>query len=110
MSQNLPQFRASFPTVGANKDREEKTILSKEGCDILVATPGQSTTTCPPRVGNAFRHLDTLDLDESNALLDMDFVAGVKNIVKCVPDKEATGRNSRGGRMSGKKRCRSFQP
>ena len=91
--QNLPQFKVSFAIGGTNKDREEKAILSKEGCDILIATPGRLYDhLSSERVRNAFRNLDTLVLDEADRLLDMGFMAALKDIVKCLPDKEATGR------------------
>lgn len=91
--QNLPQFKVSFAIGGTNKDREERAILSKEGCDILIATPGRLYDhLSSERVRNAFRNLDTLVLDEADRLLDMGFMAALKDIVKCLPDKEATGR------------------
>jgi ATP-dependent RNA helicase MSS116 len=91
--QNLPQFRVSFAIGGTNKEREERAILSKEGCDILIATPGRLYDHLSnERVRNAFRNLDTLVLDEADRLLDMGFMAALKDIIKCLPDKEATQR------------------
>ncbi len=91
--QHLPQFKVSFAIGGTNKDREERAILSKDGCDILIATPGRLYDhLSDARVRDAFRNLDTLVLDEADRLLDMGFMAALKDIIKCLPDKETTQR------------------
>ena len=81
----------SFDIMGTIKDRE-KAILIEKGCDNLIATPGRLYNHLPSeRVRNASRNLDTLVL-EADGLLDMGFMAALKVIVKCLPAKEATGR------------------
>lgn len=89
---NLPQFdKVSFAIGGTNKDREEKEILG--GCKILIATPGRlNDHLSNPAVVNTFRNLDTLVLDEADRLLDMGFMNALKDIIKCLPDKEMTQR------------------
>ena len=87
----LPQYKISFAIGGTNKDREEKQILS--GCDILIATPGRLYDHLSDnRIKAAFSNLDTLVLDEADRLLDMGFMNALKDIIKCLPDKEATKR------------------
>lgn len=89
--QRLPQFKVSFAIGGTNKDREERQILS--GCDILIATPGRLYDhLSDQRVRDSFRNLDTLVLDEADRLLDMGFMNALKDIVKCLPDKEKSDR------------------
>lgn len=89
---NMPQFdKVSFAIGGTNKDREEKEILG--GCKILIATPGRLNDHLGnPAVVDAFRNLDTLVLDEADRLLDMGFMNALKDIIRCLPDKEATQR------------------
>ncbi|KAK0121725.1 hypothetical protein ONS95_010011 [Cadophora gregata] len=89
--QRLPQYKVSFAIGGTNKDKEERSILG--GCDILIATPGRLYDhLSDSRVVDAFRNLDTLVLDEADRLLDMGFLNSLKDIVKCLPDKEKSKR------------------
>ena len=89
--QRLPQYRISVAIGGTNKDREEREILG--GCDILIATPGRLYDHLSNRqIVNAFRHLDTLVLDEADRLLDMGFMNALQDIIRCLPDKLATKR------------------
>ncbi|KAH6712462.1 ATP-dependent RNA helicase MSS116 precursor [Leptodontidium sp. MPI-SDFR-AT-0119] len=89
--QRLPQYKVSFAIGGTNKNSEEKSILS--GCDILIATPGRLYDHLGDhRIVNAFSSLDTLVLDEADRLLDMGFLNSLKDIVKCLPDKQKTNR------------------
>ncbi|KAG9240233.1 DEAD/DEAH box helicase [Calycina marina] len=87
----LPQFKISFAIGGTNKITEEKQILG--GCDILIATPGRLYDhLSDQRIKNSFSNLDTLVLDEADRLLDMGFMNALKDIIKCLPDKERTQR------------------
>jgi ATP-dependent RNA helicase MSS116 len=90
--QNLPQFnKVSFAIGGTNKDREERDILND--CKILIATPGRLNDHLSNEfVVDRFRNLDTLVLDEADRLLDMGFMNALKDIIKCLPNKEATQR------------------
>lgn len=89
--QRLPQFKVSFAIGGTNKVREERSIL--DGCDILIATPGRLYDhLSDARIVNSFRNLDTLVLDEADRLLDMGFMNALKDIIKCLPDKEMSNR------------------
>jgi ATP-dependent RNA helicase MSS116 len=87
----LPQYKVSFAIGGTNKDREERSILS--GCDILIATPGRLYDHLSnPNIVAAFSNLDTLVLDEADRLLDMGFMNALKDIIKCLPDKQQSNR------------------
>ena len=87
----LPQYKVSFAIGGTNKNSEEKQILG--GCDILIATPGRLYDhLSSQRVKDTFQNLDTLVLDEADRLLDMGFMNALKDIIKCLPDKEQSKR------------------
>lgn len=89
--QRLPQYKIGIAIGGTNKTSEEKKILG--GCDILIATPGRLYDhLSDERIRDKFSNLDTLVLDEADRLLDMGFMNALKDIVKCLPDKEKSGR------------------
>lgn len=89
--QRLPQYKVAVAIGGTNKNTEEKAIL--RGADILVATPGRLYDhLSSEQIKNAFNNLDTLVLDEADRLLDMGFMNALKDIIKCLPDKEQSNR------------------
>jgi ATP-dependent RNA helicase MSS116 len=89
--QRFPQYKVGVAIGGTNKSTEERVILG--GCDILVATPGRLFDHLSDgRIKNQFSDLNTLVLDEADRLLDMGFMNALKDIVKCLPDKEESGR------------------
>lgn len=91
--QRLPAFKVCVAIGGTKKDKEERDILSKNGCDILIATPGRLNDHFGnQRILDLVQQLDTLVLDEADRLLDMGFLNELKAIIKCLPDKKQTGR------------------
>jgi ATP-dependent RNA helicase MSS116 len=91
--QRFPEFRNNIGIAigGTNKGPEEKMILG--GCNILVGTPGRLFDhLSDERIRNQFSNLKTLVLDEADRLLDMGFMNALKDIIKCLPDKEDSGR------------------
>ncbi|KAF7865919.1 hypothetical protein EAF04_006083 [Stromatinia cepivora] len=89
--ERLPNYKVGFAIGGTNKIAEEKNILN--GCNILIATPGRlSDHLSDERVIDAFHNLDTIVLDEADRLLDMGFMNAIKDIIKCLPDKQKTNR------------------
>ena len=89
--QRMRKFRVCIAIGGTNKDREEKQILG--GCDVLIATPGRLLDhMANENVRYALRQLDTLVLDEADRLLDMGFKRDLGEIVRQLPDKQATNR------------------
>jgi len=89
--QRLPQYKVAFAIGGTSKGPEEKQILG--GCDILIATPGRlQDHLSNPNIRYAFSNLDTLVLDEADRLLDMGFMNALKDIIKCLPDKQKSQR------------------
>lgn len=89
--QRLPRYRVRTAIGGTNKDKEEKQIQS--GCDVLIATPGRLLDHMSSEESVwAFRHLDTLVLDEADRLLDMGFMPSLKDIVSRLPDRKVVNR------------------
>ncbi|GAP92678.1 putative DEAD DEAH box helicase [Rosellinia necatrix] len=93
--QRLPQYKVCIAIGGTNKDVEERRIL--RGCDILIGTPGRlydhlGGESSP--VVEKLQQLDTLVLDEADRLLDMGFLASLKQIVGCLPSKTTKPRQS----------------
>lgn len=86
--QRLPQYKVCIAIGGTNKDVEEKRILN--GCDILIGTPGRlydHLGGAKSPVVEKLQQLDTLVLDEADRLLDMGFLASLKQIVACLPNR-----------------------
>ncbi|KAM4063639.1 DEAD/DEAH box helicase [Hirsutella rhossiliensis] len=91
--QRLPRYRVRIAIGGTNKDKEEKQILG--GCDVLIATPGRLIDHMSnPNILYAFRHLETLVLDEADRLLDMGFMPALRDIVRHLPDRNHVNRQS----------------
>ncbi|ODA77838.1 hypothetical protein RJ55_06440 [Drechmeria coniospora] len=89
--QRLPHFRVRIAIGGTNKDKEERQILG--GCDVLIATPGRLIDHMSNEdILYAFRHLDTLVLDEADRLLDMGFMPALREIVGRLPDRKQVPR------------------
>lgn len=89
--QRLPKYRVRIAIGGTNKDKEEKLILG--GCDVLIATPGRLIDHMSNEdILYAFRHLDTLVLDEADRLLDMGFMPALRDIVRHLPDRNRVNR------------------
>ncbi|KAI0973632.1 ATP-dependent RNA helicase MSS116 [Xylaria arbuscula] len=86
--QRLPQYKVCTAIGGTKKDVEERRIL--RGCDILIGTPGRLYDHLggdESPVVEKLQQLDTLVLDEADRLLDMGFLASLKQIVGCLPNK-----------------------
>ncbi|KAI1171065.1 ATP-dependent RNA helicase MSS116 [Nemania sp. FL0916] len=95
LMQRLPQYRICTAIGGTNKDTEEKRIL--KGCDILIGTPGRLYDHIGGESGlvaERLQQLDTLVLDEADRLLDMGFLASLKQIIQCLPSKAVKPRQS----------------
>ncbi|KAI1152865.1 ATP-dependent RNA helicase MSS116 [Nemania diffusa] len=93
--QRLPQYKVRIAIGGTNKEKEEKQILS--GCDILIGTPGRLYDHLGGESGDIaerLQQLDTLVLDEADRLLDMGFLASLKQIVACLPNRAVHPRQS----------------
>ncbi|MDZ4286570.1 MAG: DEAD/DEAH box helicase [Prosthecobacter sp.] len=61
----------------------------KNGCDIVVATPGRLLDLMGQRYGD-FSGLQHLVLDEADRMLDMGFLPSIKRIIQSLPKKRQT--------------------
>ncbi|KAI1468167.1 DEAD-domain-containing protein [Daldinia caldariorum] len=93
--QRQKQYKVRTAIGGTNKSTEGQLIL--EGCDILVGTPGRLVDYLsgePSGIVKKLQYLDTLVLDEADRLLDMGFLDSLKEIIKCLPDRNVRKRQS----------------
>ena len=72
---------------GINKKLQIKIL--KEGCDILIATPGRLLDLFNEKVIDLSK-INTLVLDEADQMLDMGFLPDVKKIVSKLPRDRQT--------------------
>lgn len=61
----------------------------KQGCDVLIATPGRLQELIVKNLVNLSK-LNTLVLDEADRMLDMGFIVDIKQILKSLPDNKQT--------------------
>ena len=58
----------------------------KQGCDILVATPGRLLDHTAQKTVS-LSHVQTLVLDEADRMLDMGFIHDIRRVLKLLPDR-----------------------
>ncbi|CAG8961950.1 hypothetical protein HYFRA_00013730 [Hymenoscyphus fraxineus] len=81
--------------VGGNSKREMLMKTRREGCHILVATPGRLyDLLSDERSGVEANELTTLVLDEADRLLDDGFSKDIDEIQKLLPDREQVDRQT----------------
>jgi len=73
---------------GGVGERPQITAL-RNGCDIVIATPGRLIDLMGQRHGN-FSGIQHLVLDEADRMLDMGFLPGIKRIIQALPKKRQT--------------------
>lgn len=74
---------------GAGQDWTEQKNALKEGCDIIVATPGKLLSHI--KMGNVnFSKVKHLVLDEADRMLDMGFIDDLSMIIKQLPKDRQT--------------------
>jgi superfamily II DNA/RNA helicase len=74
---------------GDGKDWNEQKDALKNGCDIIVATPGKLLSHLKQGYVD-FDHLQHLILDEADRMLDMGFVDDIQKIISYIPNKHQT--------------------
>jgi ATP-dependent RNA helicase RhlE len=58
----------------------------RQGCDLLVATPGRLLDLAEQRAVN-LQHVESFVLDEADRMLDMGFIRDIKRVIKLLPPK-----------------------
>lgn len=72
--------------VGGTHKREAMQRMRREGCDVLVATPGRlHDILSDPYSGVAAPNLGVLVLDEADRMLDVGFADAIRDIVGVLP-------------------------
>ncbi|KAG9236810.1 mitochondrial putative ATP-dependent RNA helicase, partial [Amylocarpus encephaloides] len=81
--------------VGGNSKREMLKKTRREGCHILVATPGRlNDLLTDPYSGIRAPQLTTLVLDEADRLLDDGFSRDIEAIINLLPRREEVDRQT----------------
>ncbi|CAG8976022.1 hypothetical protein HYALB_00007549 [Hymenoscyphus albidus] len=81
--------------VGGNSKRDMLMKTRREGCHILVGTPGRLyDLLSDPRSGVEANDLTTLVMDEADRLLDDGFSVAIDEIQKLLPDREQVDRQT----------------
>ncbi|TVY88886.1 ATP-dependent RNA helicase, mitochondrial, partial [Lachnellula willkommii] len=81
--------------VGGNSKREMLMKTRREGCHILVGTPGRLNDLLEdPRSGVEAPNLTALVLDEADRLLDQGFSVEIDSIVDKLPDRRDVDRQT----------------
>ncbi|KAI1105855.1 ATP-dependent RNA helicase mss116 [Jackrogersella minutella] len=72
--------------VGGTQKREALWRMRREGCHVLVATPGRlQDVMSDPDTGIAAPQLQAFVLDEADRMLDVGFADDIRNILDLVP-------------------------
>ncbi|TVY82522.1 ATP-dependent RNA helicase, partial [Lachnellula suecica] len=81
--------------VGGNSKREMLQKTRREGCHILVGTPGRLQDLLSDEFsGVAAPNLNALVLDEADRLLDQGFSREIDEIINLLPDRRTTDRQT----------------
>jgi len=74
---------------GDGSDFEAEKNALKNGCDIIIATPGRLMSHLKQGYVN-FKNIKHLILDEADRMLDMGFIDDIHNIISYLPKKHQT--------------------
>lgn len=81
--------------VGGSHKQHHLSLMQREGCHILVGTPGRlNDILSDPRSGARAPDLSALVLDEADRLLDQGFAPEIQNIESLLPDKRKVDRQT----------------
>lgn len=80
----LLQLRSVLVFGGVPQSTQVKKI--KNGCDIIVATPGRLMDLIQQRI-LSLSDLDVLIMDEADRMLDMGFIRDIRKVLSMVPAK-----------------------
>ncbi|OTB19921.1 hypothetical protein K445DRAFT_18463 [Daldinia sp. EC12] len=72
--------------VGGTRKREAMQKMRREGCDVLVATPGRlHDIMTDPSTGVAAPKIQSFVLDEADRMLDVGFADAIRDIIDLLP-------------------------
>jgi ATP-dependent RNA helicase RhlE len=80
----MPQLR-TYQVFGGVSINPQISAL-RQGCDILVATPGRLLDLAQQRAADLSK-IQLLVLDEADRMLDMGFIPDIRRIIKLLPQK-----------------------
>ena len=81
--------------VGGSAKQFHLRLMQREGCHILVGTPGRlNDILSDPRSGARAPNLKTLVLDEADRLLDQGFAPEIKSIQDLLPNRRDVDRQT----------------
>ncbi|KAI0022700.1 DEAD-domain-containing protein [Xylariomycetidae sp. FL0641] len=81
--------------VGGTRKRESLFQMQRQGCHVLVATPGRlQDLLSDPRAGVAAPNLQAFVLDEADRMLDVGFAPEIENILKLLPSRQQADRQT----------------
>ncbi|KAI1738887.1 DEAD-domain-containing protein [Xylaria scruposa] len=81
--------------VGGTRKREALQRMWREGCDILVATPGRlNDLLSDPQARVAAPKLQAFVLDEADRMLDVGFADEIRSIQEALPDRKIVERQT----------------
>lgn len=81
--------------VGGTQKREKLIKLRREGCHLLIGTPGRlKDILSDPDIGVSAPRLSSFVLDEADRLLDEGFAPDIMDISKLLPDRNEVDRQT----------------
>ena len=81
--------------VGGSAKRYHLGLMQRQGCHILVGTPGRlNDILSDPSSGARAPNLSAFVLDEADRLLDQGFAPEIQNIERLLPDKREVDRQT----------------
>ncbi|KAI1419406.1 DEAD-domain-containing protein [Xylaria sp. FL1777] len=81
--------------VGGTRKRESLFKMWREGCDVLVATPGRlNDLLSDPEAKVAAPNLQAFVLDEADRMLDVGFSDEIRSIQKLLPSRDEKDRQT----------------
>ncbi|CAJ2513609.1 Uu.00g017280.m01.CDS01 [Anthostomella pinea] len=81
--------------VGGTRKRESLFRMQREGCHILVATPGRLQDLLSDRDAHVSApNIGALVLDEADRMLDVGFADDIRNVIDMLPPREKVDRQT----------------
>ncbi|KAI5811638.1 dead box ATP-dependent rna helicase [Peziza echinospora] len=95
VARELMQFHSQTIGIvigGANRSSEEDKL--SKGVNLLIATPGRLLDHLQNTKGFVFKNIKALIIDEADRILEIGFEDEMKQVIKMLPNAEATKRQT----------------